>query len=106
MRRHTLYRHPNCARCARISRFHQRFDWLGRLECSTATPPDGVPLRMGEILLRDNATGAQCRGVDVVRAIFRNIPAYWPLLPLLYLPPLARRIDRETRGDCGDACAT
>jgi hypothetical protein len=31
-------------------------------------------------------------------------PAYLPLLPLLYLPPVARRIDREARGCADGSC--
>ena len=46
MKRITIYRHKDCARCAKISRVHTFFDWLGRVECSTEEAPSG-PLRMG-----------------------------------------------------------
>src|SRR3954468_10888547 len=93
MRRIRLYRHPDCARCAKISRVHHAFDWLGLVDCTTDPAPGG-PLKMGEIEVEDLRTGATCKGVDAVRAVARQIPAYWPLLPLLFIPPIARRIDR------------
>ncbi|MDB5352850.1 MAG: hypothetical protein JWN86_4097 [Planctomycetota bacterium] len=100
MKRITLYRHKDCARCAKIARVHHVFDWLNRVETSTETPPTG-PLRMGEIAVHDHRTGTILKGVGAVRKIAMQIPAYWPLLPLLWIPPLARRIDHEVRG-CDD----
>ena len=96
-----LYRHPECARCARYARLHQRLDWLGRFEDCTETPPIG-PLRMGEIAVQNVATGRTYRGIESFRLLCRHIPAYWLLLPLTYLPAVRRRIESDI-GGCSDA---
>lgn len=51
-----LYRHPECERCAGYARMHHRFDWLGRFEDTTQTPPTGQ-LLVGEIAVQDLRTG-------------------------------------------------
>ncbi len=53
-----LYRHPECERCAGYARMHHRFDWLGRFEDTTETPPTG-PLRVGKIAVQDLRTGSR-----------------------------------------------
>jgi hypothetical protein len=100
MKRITLYRHPDCVRCGKMARVHAFFDWLNRVDCTTEEAPSG-PLRMGEIEVREIATGLTFKGVAAVRKVARQIPAYWPLLPLLYLPPVARKIDAMVSG-CED----
>jgi len=99
----TLYLNSACARCQWIARVHTFFDRLGRAAVSTATRPAG-PLRPGGIAVVAARMGEPSRGVAAVRRIARQIPDYLPLLPLLYVPPVARRIDREARG-CGESCA-
>lgn len=99
-----LYRHPDCAKCARFARWHRRLDWLGRFEDATGVSPVG-PLRLGEVVVQDLRSGATLRGAAGFALLCRQIPAYWPVLPWLRIPPLRRRIEREWRG-CGDAdCA-
>lgn len=56
-----LYRHPECERCAGYARMHHRFDWLGRFEDTTQTPPTGQ-LLVGEIAVQDLRTGATLKG--------------------------------------------
>ena len=104
MKRITLYRHKDCERCRKVSRVHTFFDWFGRVECSTEEAPSG-PLKMGEIEVRDHRSGARFKGVEAVRKVARQIPAYWVILPLLYLPPVARRVDAELRGCADGSCA-
>ena len=104
MRRVTLFHNPDCARCGKIARVHRAMDWFGRLEVRTDDPPTG-PLKMGEITVRDNRTGEFFVGVNAVRRVFREIPAYWVIRPLLWIPPIARKIDRETRGCVDESCA-
>jgi hypothetical protein len=100
--RSTLYLNPDCARCRRMV-MAKFFDRLGCIAVSTATGPAG-PLRPGEIAVGDARTGELSRGVAAVRRIARQIPAYLPLLSLLYVPPVAQRIDREARGR-SESCA-
>lgn len=99
-----IYRNPDCAKCARIGRIHKFFDWLGRVEVSTETPRIG-PMQPGEIAVEDLRTGEILQGVPAVRRIFRQIPAYLPFLPLLSMPAIARRVDRDVRGCTDGSCA-
>lgn len=104
MKRITIYRHKECAKCARIARLHKAFDWWDRVECSTDTPRTG-PLRLGEIAVEDARSGEITKGVDAVRQIARQIPAYLPLLPLLRIPYVARKVDQDVRGCADGTCA-
>lgn len=104
MHRITVYRNKDCAKCRRFARAHQFFDWLHRVKATTDTPRSG-PLAVGEIVVEDAATGEMLRGVHAVRAIWRQIPAYMVLLPLLRIPAVARWVDRDVRGCAGPSCA-
>ena len=99
-----LYRHADCATCARYARLHRRLDWLGRFEDSTGVSPVG-PLRMGEVVLRDLHNGETSRGAAGFTLLCRQIPAYWPLLPLLRIPAVRGRVEREFSGCAGNRCA-
>ena len=88
-----LYRHAGCAKCARYARLHRRLDWLGRFEDSTGVSPVG-PLRMGEVVVQDMRSGETLRAAAGFTLLCRQIPAYWPLLPLLRIPAVSRRIER------------
>ncbi len=99
-----LYRHPECARCAGYARLHRRLDWLGRFEDATSVSPVG-PLRMGEVVVQDLRSGETWRGAAGFTLLCRQIPAYWPLLPLLRTPAVRRRVEREFNGCGGAACA-
>ena len=103
VKRITIYRHKDCVKCARIARFHGFFDWLNRVETSADTPKTG-PLQLGEIAAEDARTGETKRGVDAVRQIARHIPAYAPFLPLLRVPFIAERVDRQVRGCADGGC--
>ena len=98
-----LYRHPDCARCARFARWHRRLDWLGRFEDATAVSPLG-PLRVGEVVVEDLRDSRTLRGAGGFALLCRQIPAYWLLLPALLLPSVRRRIEREWSGCAGDRC--
>jgi len=99
-----LYRHPDCAKCARYARWHHRLDWLGRFEDSTGVSPAG-PLRMGEVVVQNPCSGETLRGAAGFALLCRQIPAYWPLLPLLRIPAVRRRVEREFNG-CGSTGCT
>jgi len=99
-----IYRHPDCQKCREISSLHQKLDWLHRLEFSTETPSCG-PLQMGEIAVEKIGAGQFFKGASAVRLIFSQVPAYISLYPLLWLPPVAQRIDRDLSGCDGNACA-
>ncbi len=98
-----IYRHPDCARCARIVRVHRVFDLAGRVADTTATPPTG-PLTMGEIVVADRATGRIARGADAFEAIVRAIPLYAPLRPLLRVSRFRAYVEREMGGCADGAC--
>jgi hypothetical protein len=104
MRRVTLFHNKDCGRCRKIARVHRAMDWFGRVEVRTDDPPTG-PLKLGEITVHDHRTGEWFVGVAAVRRLFREIPAYWPLRPLLWLPPVARKVDRDVRGCADGSCA-
>lgn len=103
MKRIIVYRNKDCSKCEKWARMNNIFDWLNRVEASTAIPPCG-PLEMGEIVVEDLQTGELIHGVEAVRKIYRQVPAYWILLPLLRIPAFAHYVDRETRGCVGDSC--
>jgi hypothetical protein len=98
-----IHRHPDCARCARHARRHRRLDWLGRVDDSVQSPFER-PMRMGEVVARDLRDGRLHGGADGMALLARQVPAYWPLLPLVAIPPVRRAIERDVAGDCGDAC--
>jgi hypothetical protein len=100
MKRILIYRHPNCEKCARFARLHHAVDWFDRIAETTATPPTG-PLRMGEIVVEDLVTRHLFRGADALSLVYRQAIAYWPLLLLLWIPPLRAWLDREVRGGGG-----
>jgi len=102
MRRIRIYRNPGCPKCARYARLHERLDWFGRVEVSTAVPPTG-PLSMGEVVVQEIASGRILQGLEAARRIAREIPAYAPFRLLLRIPALARAADREMRG-CSGSC--
>lgn len=104
MKKICVYRNPDCARCAKFAKANHFLDWFGRVDESTATPPTG-PLRRGEIVIEEYATGKIHHGVEGLRLVYRNIPLLMPLLLLLKIPAFRRYVDREARGCSGDACA-
>ena len=92
---------PRCVKCARYARMHYRRDWLGRVEDLTASPLPRRLLRMGEVFVEDLRTGLPHAGAAGMRLRFRQVPAYWPLLPLFALPGFRRRVDADTAGAGG-----
>ena len=101
MRRIRIYRNPACAKCAHYAGLHERLDWLGRIENSTATPAGSRPLAMGEVVVEELTTGELLHGAEALAAICRQIPAYTPMRLLLKIPALRRAVDREMAG-CND----
>jgi hypothetical protein len=99
-----VYRNPGCAKCAGHARWHTRLDWLDRVETSTATPQGHAPLRFGEVVVEDLRDFTLHEGADAFARIARAVPAYWPLLALLALAPVRRRIDAEMRGAHDQVC--
>jgi hypothetical protein len=103
MKRIVIYRHPECGKCARMARLYQLFDWFNRVVDVTTTPPTG-PLRMGEVIVEDLATGRFLAGVEGLKLICRQIPLYWLALPLFRVPGVRARADLETRGCTNGGC--
>jgi hypothetical protein len=98
-----FYIHPECERCRRLSRFHRRFDWLRRIEHTTRTPAGGE-LKPGQVAAEDIASGEYFHGYRAIQALCRNIPLYRIFLPLFWLKPVQRKLDRELSGCDGDGC--
>lgn len=82
MRQTLIYRHPDCARCARIARTHKAFDFFGAVDDATEPPRTG-PLQMGEVVVEERAAGRIAQGVEAFRLSTPAIPLYAParLLP-------------------------
>ena len=59
---------------------------------------------MGEIVVEDLATHRILHGADALSLVYRQAIAYWLLLPLLWIPPLRARLDREVRGCAEGNC--
>lgn len=89
-----IHRHAGCPRCARYAARHRRLDWLDRFEDTTEPPPTG-PVRQGRIAIQDLRSGRYFRDADGFVFLFRQIPAYWPLLLLAWLPVVRRRLEQE-----------
>ena len=98
-----VYRNPDCRRCARFARVGHVLDWRDRLETSTATPKTG-PLRPGEIVVEELASGNFHRGAAALDLIVRQIPLYAPVRLLLRFSSFRRYIDRELSGCGGASC--
>ncbi|MFC5580738.1 hypothetical protein [Rhodanobacter terrae] len=62
------------------------------------------PLRLGEVVVQDLRSGTTLRGAAGFALLCRQIPAYWPLLPLLSNPALRRRVEREFSGCANAGC--
>lgn len=106
MPRIRIHRHAGCAKCARYARMHNAANWLGRVETTTETPPGHPPLRMGQVVVSDIATGRLYHGVDAFEQMTRHLPLYRLARPLRHVPAFRRYIERELAGDCdGEACA-
>ena len=104
MRRIRIYRNPDCAKCARYARLHQRLDWFKRVEVSTDTPVGRQPLSMGEVVVQELASGQLFHGAVALAAICRQILAYAPIRLLLKIPALRRAADREMAGCNAGSC--
>ena len=89
---------------AKYARVHRFFDWLDHVETSTDDPKTG-PLQLGEIAVEDVRTGTTLKGVEAVRRICQDVPAYVLFLPFLRIPSIARMADREARGCTDGSCA-
>jgi len=98
-----IYRHPDGARCARIARTNHAFDVLGRAEDTRAEPPTG-PLRKGEIVVANSATGRLAASVGAFRLIVQAVPIYAPARLLLASRRFRDLAEREMGGGDDGAC--
>ena len=89
-----LYRNPDCPRCARYAARHHRLDWLDRFEDSVDPPATG-PVRKGRIAIQDLRTGRYFHDADGFDFLFSQIPVYWPLRALTWLPGVRRKLEGE-----------
>jgi len=101
----TLHYNAHCPDCQRQAARTERLDWLRRVTLSTAQSPLGeVPV--GQIVVVDGATGRVYSGVYATRKLCLQVPAYWPVGWLLYLPPLRNWLGRDKPGCNGEQCTT
>ncbi len=99
---YTLFYNKDCNDCARQAATTSRFDWLNRINVSTAIPPTGE-LEKGEIILISDDGKAYTRGY-ATRRICLNVPAYFIFGLLLYLPPVLKAASKGKAGCNGDFC--
>jgi len=97
MTRLRIYCNPQSLDCLRRARRYLFFDWLHRLVLSTATPPGG-PLAVGETVVQDLDTGQLVRGAAALDCMWKHIPLYLPMRPLLRIPSIWRRADKTMTG--------
>jgi len=98
-----VYRNANCAKCARFAGILPFIDWFGRVDASTEAPNTG-PLRLGEVVVEELASGRILGGANGIELISRHIPAYAPLRLLLRVPAFRSYVEQEVSGRDGDAC--
>lgn len=99
----TLHCNASCPDCARQASCTARLDWLGRVVLSTGPSPLGeVPV--GEIVVVDRRRKRLFSRVFATRRICMEVPLFFPLGLLLYLPPVRRMVGRRNPGCNGDAC--
>ena len=53
----------------------------------------------------DLVGGGRVRGAAAFALICRQVPLYWPMLALLWIPAVRRRVDREIDPDVAGDCA-
>ena len=96
----TVYRHPDCA--AAPGSPASTGSSTGSA-ASSAPPRRPRPARSAWAKSRSGTTAParSSRAWTPSAQIARQIPAYYPLIPLMWLPPIARAIDRDVRG-CED----
>lgn len=99
----TLYYNAQCPDCRRQAARTARLDWLRRVTISTADAPTGtVPI--GEIVVVDEGRQRLYSGVYATRKVCLQVPAYWLLGWLLFLPPLRAWMGRRKPGCNGAQC--
>jgi len=98
-----LYRNPTCKPCAQKAKFHKKFDWFGKYEDSTAIPASG-PLVPGEIVVEDLRTGEIKKGIECIRLLMKQIPAYWLAIPFTFVPLIRDKMEADITPCEDDAC--
>jgi hypothetical protein len=99
-----VYRNPECPKCAPHARWHERLDWLNRVQISARTPAGRRPLRFGDVIVADLRDGHLLEGAEGFARLAQQVPAVWPILALLPIAAVRKRVDREMRGACDDSC--
>jgi hypothetical protein len=103
MKKIRVYRNAHCATCARFAKVAQFFDWLHRVDLSIETPKTG-PLRVGEVVVEELASGRILRGAEGMDLIWGNIPVYAPFRLLLRVPSFRRFLEKNVSGCKDNTC--
>jgi predicted DCC family thiol-disulfide oxidoreductase YuxK len=94
--RHVLY-DGGCGLCGRTSRVLRRVDWLRKIVYhDIAHDWPAIQAQFPQLnfdnCMRDmhviTDDGRTERGFDAYRLLAWALPVFWPILPLLYLPPV------------------
>ena len=99
----TLHYNASCQDCARQASLTNKLDWLKRVAVATEDSPIG-PVPAGEIVVVDNSTDKIYTGVYATRIVCMQVPLYFLLGLLLYIPPIRLLVGRKKQGCNGDAC--
>ncbi|WP_420427690.1 hypothetical protein [Algiphilus sp.] len=99
----TLYYNAYGPDCRRQAARTERLDWLQRVNLSMDDSPIGeVPI--GEIVVLDARNQRVYSGIDATRKLCLQVPAYWLVGWLLFLPPLRAWLGRKKPGCNGAQC--
>lgn len=101
----TLFYNAECLDCERQARRTEKLDWLGRVALATEDSPIG-PVARGEIVVVDNATDKVYASILATRVVCMQVPVYFLIGLLLYVPPIRQFFGRNKQGCNGDACET
>ena len=99
---YTLFYNKDCNDCGRQASTTSMLDWFNRIAVSTDIPPTGE-LEKGEIVLISN-DGKAYSGGYATRRICLNVPVYFILGILLYIPPIFKAMSKGKAGCNGDSC--
>ncbi len=98
-----LYYNKQCSDCVKQAETTKSLDWFKRFEFSTEISPVGE-LSPGKIVVVDKEKGKMFTGGYATRKICLNIPVYFIVGLLLFLPPVFKAMNKNKAGCNGESC--